>query len=72
MGVGGCSTSRPAALLSGKTLYPLYKRESGIHSRSGRVRKISPVPGFDPRTVKPVSRLSYPDTLATNKNTQVI
>ena len=28
-------------------------------SRSERVRKISPPPGFDPRTVQPVVALSY-------------
>jgi hypothetical protein len=38
---------------------PLYPRERpGTHctgGRSGRVRKISPPPGFDPRTVQPVA-----------------
>jgi hypothetical protein len=34
----------------GKTRYPLYRRLGGAHGRSGRVRKISPLPGFDPRT----------------------
>jgi hypothetical protein len=36
----------PAALPPGNTRYP---------GRSGRVRKISPPPGFDPRTVQPVA-----------------
>ena len=27
----------------------------GSHGRSGQVRKISPPPGFDPRTVQPVA-----------------
>ena len=47
-------------------LRPLYPRERkpvhtvkrlGVESqgRSGRVRKISPPPGFDPRTVQPVA-----------------
>jgi hypothetical protein len=27
----------------------------GPQGRSGRVRKISPAPGFDPRTVQPVA-----------------
>jgi hypothetical protein len=27
----------------------------GSQGRSGRVRKISPLPGFDPRTVQPVA-----------------
>jgi hypothetical protein len=41
----------PAALPPGKTRYPLYTRLGGPQSRSGRVRKISPLPGLDPRTV---------------------
>jgi hypothetical protein len=47
----------------GKTRYPLYRRLGGSHGWSGQVRKISPPPGFDPRTVQPVAqslyRLSY-------------
>ena len=38
-----------------KTRYPLYRRQSGPEGRSGQVRKISPPPGFDPRTVQPVA-----------------
>jgi len=45
----------PAALPPGKTRYPLYRRLDRSHSRSGRVRKISPPPGFDPRSVQPVT-----------------
>ena len=45
----------PAALPLGKTRYPLYSRPGGPQSRSGRDRKISPPPGFDPRTVQPVA-----------------
>jgi len=44
-----------AALPPGKTRYPLYRRLGGPHSRSGQVRKISPPPGFDPRTIHPVA-----------------
>jgi hypothetical protein len=44
-----------AALPPGKTRYPLYRRLSGPQGRSGRVRKISPPPAFDPRTVQPVA-----------------
>ena len=44
-----------AALLPGKTQYPLYRRLGGPQGRSGRVRKISPPPGFDPRTSQPVA-----------------
>ena len=39
----------------GKTRYPLYRRLGGQQGRSGRVRKISPPPGFDPRTAQPVA-----------------
>jgi len=38
-----------------KIRYPLYRRLGGPHSRSGLLRKISPPPGFDPRTVQPVA-----------------
>ena len=34
--------------------YPLYRRLGGPQGRSGQVRKISPPPRFDPRTVQPV------------------
>jgi hypothetical protein len=52
---GEGSASRPGRfLLPGKTRYPLYRRVSGPQGRSGQVRKISPPPGFDPRTVQPV------------------
>jgi len=44
------TTSRP-----GKTWCPLYRRLGGPQGRSGRVRKISPPPGLDPRTVQPVA-----------------
>jgi len=46
----------PAALYPrGKTRYPLYRRLGGPQGRSGQVRKISPPPGFDHRTVQPVA-----------------
>ena len=44
-----------AALPPGKTWYPLYRRLGGPQGRSEWVRKISPPPGFDPRTVQPVA-----------------
>jgi hypothetical protein len=44
-----------AALLPGKTCYPLYRRLGGSQDRSGQLRKISPPLGFDPRTVQPVA-----------------
>ena len=54
MGVG-VQRHAPAALLPGKTRYPLYRRLGGPQGRTGRVRKISPPPGFDHRTVHPVA-----------------
>jgi hypothetical protein len=53
-GVGG-QRHVLAALPPGKTRYPLYRRLRGTQGRSGRVRKISSPPGFDPRTVQPVA-----------------
>ena len=54
MGVWG-QHHAPAALPPGKTRYPLYRSLGGPQARSGRVRKISPPPGFDPRIVQPVA-----------------
>jgi hypothetical protein len=47
-------TSAPADLPLGKTQYPLYWRLGGPQGRSGRARKISSPPGFDPQMVQPV------------------
>ena len=44
-----------AALPHGKTRCPLYRRLGGPQGRSGRVRKISPPPGFHHRTVQHVA-----------------
>jgi hypothetical protein len=52
--LGASTTPRPL-YPPGKTRYPLYRRLGGPQGRSGRVRKISPPPGFDPRTVQPVA-----------------
>ena len=55
-GVG--SASCPVhSLPPGKSRYPLHRRMGGPQGRSGQVRKISPPPGFDPRTVKPIAIL---------------
>jgi hypothetical protein len=43
------------ALPPGKTVYPLYKRMGVPQGRFGHTRKISFLPGFDPRTVQPVA-----------------
>jgi len=59
MGLGGQSHA-PAALPPGKIQYPLYRRLGGTQGRAGRVQKISLPPGFDPRTVQPLSsRYTY-------------
>ena len=53
---GEGSESRPGrSLPPTKTQYPLYRWLGGLQGRSGQVRKISPPPGFDPRTVQPVA-----------------
>ena len=54
MGVGDQCHAQ-VALPSGKTWYPLCRRLGWPQGRSGRVRKISPPTGFDPRTVQPVA-----------------
>jgi len=52
----GWSTPRSARFTPGKeTRCPLYRRLGGPQGRSGRMRKIWPPPGFDPRTVQPVA-----------------
>jgi hypothetical protein len=53
MGVSG-QRHAPAALPPGTTSYPLYRRLGRPQGRFERVLKISPPPGFDPRTVQPV------------------
>ena len=53
-GVGG-QRHALAVLPPRKTRYPLYTRLGGPQGRSGLVRKISPSPGFDPRTVQPAA-----------------
>jgi hypothetical protein len=45
----------PAALPQGKNRYLLHRELGGPQGRSGRVWKISPPPGFDPRNVLPVA-----------------
>jgi hypothetical protein len=48
------STPRPLYLQK-KTRYALCRRLGGPQGRSERVWKISPLPGFGPRTVQPVA-----------------
>ena len=54
-GVGGQHHTPAALPPGGKPRYPLYRRLGGPQGLSGRVRKISPPPGYDPRTVQPVA-----------------
>jgi hypothetical protein len=51
MGVGG-ERQAPAALPPGMTWYSFYRTLGKPQGRSGRVLKISPPPGFDPRTIQ--------------------
>jgi hypothetical protein len=53
-GVGG-QRHAPTALTPGKTRYLLYRMLGVSKGQCGRVRKISPPPGFDPRTFQPVA-----------------
>ena len=53
-GVGG-QCHAPAALPPGKIRYPLYRRLGGPQGLSRQVWQISPLPGFDPRTVQTVA-----------------
>ena len=53
---GEGSASRPGrSLPPDKTRYPSYRGLGGPQGRSGQVRKISPPPGFYPRTVQQVA-----------------
>ena len=54
MGVGG-QHHAPAALLSEKTRYPLYRRLGGPRPGLDGCGKFRLTPGFDPRTVQPVA-----------------
>ena len=54
MGVGVSPTTRPPLPL-GKTRFTLYRRLGASQGRPGQVRKISPPPGFDLRTVNTVA-----------------
>jgi hypothetical protein len=53
--MGGWPTPRPGHFTPRKeTRYPLYRRLCGPQDPFRLVRKISPLPGFDPRTVQAV------------------
>ena len=51
----GWSTPRPGRFTPGKTRYPLYRRLGGPEVRSGRVRKILPLPCIEPPTLQLVA-----------------
>jgi hypothetical protein len=52
------SASRPGRSLPlGEYGNPLYRSLSGPQGRSGQVRKNSPPPELDPRTVQPIASL---------------
>jgi hypothetical protein len=53
-GWGVSITPRPL-FTPGKGPVPIDRRLGGPQGRSGQVRKISPPPGFDPRTVRPIA-----------------
>jgi len=53
---GEGSASRPGRYLPpGKTWHPFYRKLGGPQGLSGQVRKISPPPGFDSRTIQSVA-----------------
>ena len=69
LNVVGWSRLRPGLFTSGNEIrYSLNKRLGGSQGRSGRVRKISPAPGFDPLTIysqtmyQGLNRLLHPHT----------
>ena len=70
--MGWVATATPGLLTPRKTQYPLYRKLGGPQCRSGTVRKISPPPGFDPRTVQSVASrytdCAIPDHLWRLKN----
>jgi hypothetical protein len=52
--LGGWSAPRPGRFTPGKDPVPIVQEAGWAPGRSGRVRKISPSPGFDSRTVQSV------------------
>jgi hypothetical protein len=54
LGGGGWSAPRPSRFIPGKYPVPIVQEAGWAQGRSGCVRKISPPPGFDPRTIQSV------------------
>jgi hypothetical protein len=52
---GGWSAPRPGRFTPGKDPVLIVRRLGGPQGRSGRVRKVSTLTGFDSRTVQPVA-----------------
>jgi hypothetical protein len=70
LGGDGWSTPRPGRFTPGKeTQDPLYWRLGGLHCRFGRMRKVSPSPGFDLRNVKlvPTRVVTYVTVFSKNR-----
>jgi hypothetical protein len=69
----------PAVLPLGKTRYPLYRRLGGPQGRSGRLRKISPLPGFffstpgpsSPQSVAIPTELPGPRSIIIKQNGEI-
>ena len=52
----GWLTPRPGRFTLGKEIrYPLYRRPCRPQGLSGRVRKVTPPPGYDPLTINPIT-----------------
>ena len=62
--MAGGQRHAPATLPPEKTRYPLCRKLGGAQDRSGRVRKISPPPGFDPPNCSARSESLYPTELS--------
>ena len=62
----------PYALPPDMTHYPLFRRPGEPQDRSGRLQKISPPPGFDPRTVHPVASCYTNYVIQAHNNVTVI
>jgi hypothetical protein len=58
MGMGG-QRHAPAALPAGNTRYSLCRRLGRTQGLSGRMRRTSPTPEFDPWTIQPVEKTQY-------------
>jgi hypothetical protein len=77
LGGSSCQHHASADLPPGKTQNPLYRRLGGPHGRSGRVRKLSPPPGFFFRSSDRPARsqllywLSYPAHLNSRQQRKI-